>query len=280
MKGQIVPPEDTPPCILHTETRTSEKNLQQVFVRGMVGPSAGELEQFKKNVEQVVNTEIFGNTSAELGVELGRWKLPLKDGKLGEIKFQNVEARTMMHHFDKLIDVCLTSYDEDYREKWRKCGQKFREMMEMLRWRKHFSFEDVCKFQKLVDEYFDIYNYLTGVEGMTNYLHSLRAGHFSYFLNKYGNLYMWSQQGWEFVNGKMKQTYHHNTQKGGGIGKDGARGSHKLEPVMLTFIRSALWRFGVLDRLFDKLVPLPEHGIELEYGRTPQTHYDKRISDE
>ena len=83
---------------------------------------------------------------------------------------------------------------------------------------------------------------------MTNYFHILRAGHFSYFLEKYGNLYLVSQRGWENANSRWKRTFHNNTQKGGRCG-----GSSKAGPVMYTMARPMLWRYGYLDGLFEKL---------------------------
>ena len=53
-----------------------------------------------------------------------------------------------------------------------------------------FRAEYVDAFQFLADECCNVYYGLTGRDSMTNYFHILRAGHFSYFLEKYGNLYL------------------------------------------------------------------------------------------
>lgn len=104
---------------------------------------------------------------------------------------------------------------------------------------------------------------------MTNYFHFIVAGHFSYYLLKFENLYKYSQQGWERVNGKAKQTYNHATQKGGGKG-----GSSKLLPIVYTFLRELLWRFGHGDELFKK-----HDDEELTYGKIQKQHIadDKEI---
>ena len=78
----------------------------------------------------------------------------------------------------------------------------------------------------LAVELCDVFFGLAGRDGMTNYWHNLRCGHFAYYL------YLLSQQGWENVNSRFKRTFHHNTQKGGRIG-----GSSKLMPVMYTIAR-------------------------------------------
>ena len=41
-------------------------------------------------------------------------------------------------------------------------------------------------------------------DGMTNYKHALCTGHMVYFLLTNGNLYRYSQQGWEALNCRLK----------------------------------------------------------------------------
>ena len=89
------------------------------------------------------------------------------------------------------------------------------------------------------------YIHLTGRDGMTNYMHFLHAGHFAFYLLRVKNLYKYSQQGWEHLNGKCKRANKHNTAKGGG-----KNGSSKLLPIVFSFLRELLWRFGYGDRLF------------------------------
>ena len=56
-------------------------------------------------------------------------------------------------------------------------------MAEKLESKQEFEFIDIAEFQLLADEFCDAYFSLTGRDGMTNYLHLLKAGHFSWFLN-------------------------------------------------------------------------------------------------
>ena len=139
--------------------------------------------------------------------------------------------------------------------------------MQLLESKNVFGFDDVCKFQLVCDLFADDYISLTGRDGMTNYFHFMVAGHFSYFLLKHKNLYKYSQQGWERINGKANQLYFHNTQKGGGRG-----GSSKLLPILLTFCRELLWRFKFGDELFNK------EKTELEYAKIPK-HYSPTDDD-
>ena len=118
---------------------------------------------------------------------------------------------------------------------WKQALSHFNDAMELLDSKRYFEFDDVCKFQDTADKFCDPYIYLTGVEGMTNYIHMMFSGTFAYFLDKYGNLYRFSQQGWENVNGTWKRHFHHNSAKGGGKG-----GSSKLLPIMYTVARAML----------------------------------------
>ena len=83
--------------------------------------------------------------------------------------------------------------------------------MEVMNSKLEFHPEDVDAFQLLADEFCDVYCGLKGRDGMTNYFHILCTGHFAYFLKKYGNLYLLSQQSWENVNSCWKRTFHNNT---------------------------------------------------------------------
>ena len=125
-------------------------------------------------------------------------------------------------------------------------------VIKLLESREIFSSDRVDTFQLQCVEFGDIFFALTGRDGMTNYFHILRSGHFSYFLWKYGNIYLLSQQGWENVNGTYKRTLHNNTQKGGGIG-----GSSNMYTL--------LWRYGYLDKLFAKLGHTDAIGVK--YGK-------------
>ena len=115
----------------------------------------------------------------------------------------------------------------------------------MVRLEDAFRFEQVCKFQDAADNFCAAYRALTGRDGMTHYFHLLQAGHYSFYLLKYHNLYRYSQQGWERFNSRLKRTYHHKTAKGGG-----KEGGSKLEPVVYSVAREMTWRLGHLAGLF------------------------------
>eukprot|EP00956_Cyclotella_meneghiniana_P025418 scaffold53052_cov53-Cyclotella_meneghiniana.AAC.3 len=93
--------------------------------------------------------------------------------------------------------------------------------------KKEQSFNEVCYFVMISDSFMERYIALTGRDGMTNYFHMLRDGHIAYALHKYGNLYRYSQQGWENINSVMKRSFHRGTQRGGG--RAGINGKEKFQ---------------------------------------------------
>ena len=58
------------------------------------------------------------------------------------------------------------------------------------------------------------------LQGVTNYLHLIGAGHLLYYLKLYGNLYPFSQQGWEALNKLIKSQYHCKSNHGGCLGNN------------------------------------------------------------
>ena len=265
---QIMNPGSLPPCILHGLMRMTEKILQQLMLAGLrKNPSGKMFSDYCKRVSSTVNAKILGRS--EVNMNTGQWKVPLdkKDPKkLGEVKLSGSMAKKFMLGFDDFVEVCTADHSTEFSDLWKMTCSKFRSTMSMLESKFHFEQEDIDEFQLSADEFCDLYVDLTGRDGMTNYFHNLRAGHFSFFLAKYGNLYLLSQQGWENVNSRFKRLFHFNTQKGGGIG-----GSSKLGPVMYTMARSMLWKYGYLDGLFEMLGHTKD--LDISYGdikRVPQ----------
>ena len=164
-----------------------------------------------------------------------------------------------MMQLEYLVSACTEEYSNEYTDEWNLACKRFVDVIKMLESKEEFSQDAVDNFQFAADEFCDVYCGLTGRDGMTNYFHVLRSGHFSYFLQKYKNLYLLSQQGWENVNSQFKRIFHNNTQKGGE-----KHGSSKLAPVMYIIARAMLWRYGFLDGLFEHLGHTND--IDIKFG--------------
>ena len=135
-----------------------------------------------------------------------------------------------------LVVTCTADYSPEYTNEWILACERFVNIISMLESKEEFSQAAIDKFQLAADEFCDLYCGLTGRDGMTNYFHILRCGHISYFLEKYKNFYLLSQQEWENVYSRFKRTFQNNTHKGGGRGD-----SSKLASVMYTMVRDMLW---------------------------------------
>jgi hypothetical protein len=98
-------------------------------------------------------------------------------------------------------------------------------VMQSARRRDDFDEEDIEEFQTHADDWFEKWIQLVGRDGLTNYTHIVGAGHLSFYMREWGNLYRYSQQGWEAYNSLIKSVYYRRTQRGGHAGKKDALSS-------------------------------------------------------
>ena len=263
---RVFSPGNSPPCVLHFHMRTIEKIVQQILIAGLLECTCkNDRVEFVDRVSRVVNRDVFGRTSLHEEDKSG-WRVPMSDdfSSLKDINLDGRQTRDFEAHMDHLIDVCLGdhTFGQDYVVDWRETVRLYSGVREQLTSRKHYDIFMVAQFQKDADVFMKRYKALTGRDGMTNYFHMLDAGHFAFFLHKYGNLYRLSQQGWENVNSIMKRSFHRNTQRGGC-----KRGTSKILPVFLRLHRAMMWRMGHLEGLF------------LKFGfKVPKFTYGKKLS--
>ena len=216
--GRLFNPEQCPPDVLHCHCRIVEKIVQQLLLCGMRNNLGQHLPPFVKRVQDVVNCDILGRKT----VHDPAWAFPLAPckKKLGDVNLSNGMARKFAKQFSPLVEVCAEKCEESQKATWHVACNKFPEMMSLLDSKWEFEFVDIAEFQLKADEFCDAYFAVTGRDGMTNYLHLIRAGHFAWFLDKYGNMYRLSQQGWENVNGRFKRKFFQNSQRGEGMAKE------------------------------------------------------------
>lgn len=100
----------------------------------------------------------------------------------------------------------------------------------------------------MADDFFSKWVNLIGYDGITNYIHLLGAGHIRYYLNKWGNLHRFQNQGWEAYNAMITSFWHHRTRKGGG-----KVNRSKILPIAQWILRLMLWRTGVAAKYFTSL---------------------------
>jgi hypothetical protein len=171
-----------------------------------------------------------------------------------KVSFSNKKTRLFIDNITHLIDYIFSS-DGDIESKriWHKMIKDYGDAMQILRKRIEYSEDDIKTFQQKIDDFFTAYVEASGAgkEGVTNYIHMLGSGHISYYMKTHGNLYKYSQQGWESLNEKFKLSFFNHTQHGGNFGSEVAENEKSyLKSIFMFFQREILWLSGLAEQHF------------------------------
>jgi hypothetical protein len=161
----------------------------------------------------------------------------------------------------------------DILSKWSKFTENLNPMWEWIERKEDFGDKDIIKLHKYTTTFMQQWVELTNGAHMTNYIHIVGAGHLTYFVKQYGNLYRFSQQGWESLNKLLKHYYYNNTNHGGSYGNGGKdqhgnytkgtiTGQH-CYPLMRFCQRFMMWKLGHGDIYFQKIAQ-KEVAIEIQ----------------
>jgi hypothetical protein len=260
--------EEAVPCVLHLEMRCNEKLFWTLLNVGMDRYQDGEFATRKEMVSRVtecMKTTVLGNIANETEYQ---WKFPLKDSgkRVDPRSMTNVHSRRCVMGIKTLANIIFSpELDEQSKNdaqgtrqrnahrllQWQSLMDTYIPMMSQIRKRADFSDSEIDDLHKLTSgfmvQWVDCYN----GDSITNYIHMIGAGHLTYYLVKYRNLYKFSQQGWEAMNKKLKYFYFHNTNHGGcGGRKPGALSGDHVLPLMRLMQRSILWTIGWGDAFF------------------------------
>ena len=240
------------PCGLHLENRVNEKLVVMVL-----------LERLKHRTNGVQANEYFVEIAQKfnngmLSEQNGNWQVPQDSGELKVLSFSNTTARRLVSNIDQIFDTVFRFHNDDgvRKESFCKCLKDlFPPIVAGIRRRADFSDDDIAKLQIDIDLWYHAWMNLTGREGMTNYIHLLGAGHVSYYLNKYRNLYRYSNQSWERLNKRVKRFYLHRTQRGGHgtfAGNDVCETyiCQHTKPIARWLQRVIMWNTGLGEEFF------------------------------
>jgi hypothetical protein len=228
--GAFISIRQAVPCILHMENRCGEKFLKLLFLEGYDSKSTGtEQAKLLKDLEIIVNTQILGRPGRK-----ANWRVATTQNKdsrqtIKDQTLPNTHCRKFLQHFALLSELCIPD-DDARREAWNDCVERWLEVMETARKRETFTEAEIGEFQYLADEWFERWLGLHGRDGLTNYIHMVASGHLSFYMREWGNLYKYSQQGWEAFNSLIKSVYFRRTQRGGNGGKQDEANS-RVVPV-------------------------------------------------
>ena len=241
---RLVPVENTIPCVFHMYSRITEKKLLMLLKVGYSRrKTASKKEQYIINIENTVNQVTIGSEHSKTN-----FSVPLTDDKSNvlDISLSDGQAKLIMSNIDLIL---AETFDDDSEEselmcaEWTNAFTLFQDVNKMHQCRTVFSDAMIDEYNKKSYKFFTLWLKLTGSAGVTNYFHHIISGHMRYFLIKYRNFYMYSQQGWEHLNKRANGIYHQHSQKGGNGSKEEDR-SHIL-PVFRFFARTFMWITGL-----------------------------------
>ena len=250
LAGELIVLIESVPCILHMENRVGLKIFSMLLMEGLsntihklifedVQAEGGRIAAFMSSVHLICNTEIWGTDNNPWS-----WQIPYekKEKKSGAISLDNNKTRVLMSDLHKLIDVCVTGEDRQF--KWHRCIQGHNAAMELMRQKRDFIDSEIQEFQYQVDKWSQDWVGLHGIAGITNYIHLLSSGHVSSYLFYWRNLYAHSQQGWEAFNSLLKTFYFRRTSRGGGAGNKGTGTNSRILPIARWVSRRVIWMMG------------------------------------
>jgi len=107
-----------------------------------------------------------------------------------------------MSNCDRLIDECIPG--DAKKCKWKYAIVMYNAAMKILQKKSNYTVDKIKKFQLLVDHSYLTFHSIYGKDIATKYWHMLSSGHIMWFMNCWGNLYRYSNQGWEALNQLMK----------------------------------------------------------------------------
>lgn len=236
------------PCILHLENRCGEKFMKSLLIETvqLSNKTPTQQKQLIAAIEEIANTRILGTQWRP-----SNWRIPVSqtDNKIvvQDMTMPNCHVRKFMQRFHELTAACFDCSDSQQNERkqaWDKCRDLWLVVVEMARKKGDFSDEEITSFQEHCDKFNVAWlDLLKGDSGMTNYFHVVAAGHLSYYLRQWRNLYRYSQQGWEGMNSVVKSVLHRRSQKGGHGGKKGEKNS-KVEPIARWALRRMFFLSG------------------------------------
>jgi hypothetical protein len=236
-------------------------------------------KQFVSDVESVMKKQVFGNES--MGRE-AQWTFMWAPGnrRMAKYSMSGVTVGKIIRGLSTISKTVFAphldqeSKNEDdansirqqnliLESKWDCICNNLIPMWDWIERKEEFSEKDILVLHKYTAIFINQWVELCGGLHMTNYIHVVGAGHLTYFAKTYGNLYRFSQQGWESLNKLIKHYYYNNTNHGGSYengGKDengsytkgSISGQHCL-PLMRFCQRFMMWKLGHGDTYFENM---------------------------
>jgi hypothetical protein len=143
--------------------------------------------------------------------------------KVEPLKLSNVRLRQIMKNgwYRPMMEVVYEAFeDKDVRiSDEMEINTLYLDMMTAMRQTQDFTPPQLQELQDKIDQYCDKYLARHGNRDVTNYLHTLQAGHVRQKIARFGNLFRFSNVGFEAYIGTIRRYLTRRTQNGGHGGK-------------------------------------------------------------
>ena len=152
-----------------------------------------------------------------LGSGFNKWQfhVPIEASKtqgvgnvIGTISLENTKVRALVDNIEKLITVCLPPEEVERTNDWTRAVSSYREGMKILRKKEgNYNDAEIKAYQVYMNIFGNLWVSLHQQRGLTNYIHLVILGHILEYMREWGNLYKYSQQGWESLNSFIKRFF-------------------------------------------------------------------------
>jgi hypothetical protein len=143
--------------------------------------------------------------------------------RIDDLKLSNVRLQIVMKHewYKPIMDIVFEGHDNSaFRiQQQVTINHNYNSMMGLLRNIQTFTDEQLQNLQQSIDVYCDSYLAMHGNRDVTNYLHTLQAGHVRHQIRRFGSLFRYANIGFEAYIGTIRRYLQHRTQNGGHGGK-------------------------------------------------------------
>jgi hypothetical protein len=245
---------------------------------------------FETTITEVIRTKVLGNeecgrasqftfnwSKGGRSVEKSSFTGPTCDKILMRLKVLATAIFDLsMDEHKEDEDETLKARQENYNilSSWLTIADNLVPMWELIEQHIDFTENQLLKLHKRCNTFMCQWVDLYGHTHITNYIHIIGSGHLPYFAKQYGNLYRFSQQGWEALNQMIKHYYFNNTNHGGALGNGGKNqegkfgnkiisGDHCL-PLTRLCQRALMWKLGLGDAYFLNKENENTHTIQIE----------------
>jgi len=218
--------ENVMECGLHLDNRIGHNQFQHAVDRTCEHGTVTEKEDRIKRISNILCralSHIPLDGSDEMITASYSLKFDSKKNRLEALKLSNVRLQQIMNNewYRPMMEVVYEAFEDKEQRIYEEMeiNRLYLQMMQAMRQTQDFSPQQLQQLQDKIDEYCDMYLKRHGNRDVTNYLHTLQAGHVRQQIARFGNLFRFANVGFEAYIGTIRRYLTRRTQNGGHGGK-------------------------------------------------------------